>query len=116
VKVAIAQAPALRATVGPRGPVWGPAALFWSSPVGTEVRASPESAIGANLAAPTTKLDGEVRCCTPQKSPPIANDREEPNAKPSDKKRGAEHIHCARVADFPLIMQNVAFDNKKSES
>jgi hypothetical protein len=44
------------------------------------------------------------------------NDREEPNAKPGDKKCGAEHIHCARVADFPLIMQHIAFDNEKSES
>jgi hypothetical protein len=44
------------------------------------------------------------------------NDREEPNANPSDNKCGAEHKHCARVADFQLIMQNVAFDYEKSES
>jgi hypothetical protein len=44
------------------------------------------------------------------------NDREEPNAKPSDNKCGAEHKHCARVADFPLVMQNIAFSNEKNET
>ena len=44
------------------------------------------------------------------------NDREEPNAKPSDKKCGADHKHSARMANFPLVMKNVAFDNEKSES
>ena len=44
------------------------------------------------------------------------NDREEPNAKPGDKKCGAKHKHCARVANFQLVLQKVAFDSKESES
>ena len=45
-----------------------------------------------------------------------ANHREEPYAKPGDNKCGAKHKHCARVANFQLVLQKVAFDNEKGES
>ena len=43
-------------------------------------------------------------------------DREEANANPGDNKCRAEHKHCARVANLPLVLHDVAFDNEKSES
>jgi hypothetical protein len=44
------------------------------------------------------------------------NDREEPDTSPRDKQGGAEHKHRARVTNFPLVVQKIAFDNEKGET
>jgi hypothetical protein len=45
-----------------------------------------------------------------------ADDCEERNAGCRSQTSGAEHEHSARVANFQLVQQRIAFDNEKSES
>jgi hypothetical protein len=43
------------------------------------------------------------------------NDCKQPNANTA-KQRGAEHEHHARVANFPLVVERIAFDKQECES